>query len=270
MTDNAHRRAARRRQKATGESYTRARRQTDRGTAQDQAGPGDSARVPFWSAPWIPPTADLARSALAALDRPLAAWPLGTEFDPDEFYNPAENPMSPLERQIRHLGPRVEWRTELILQPDEESTQAEVALYEGRIVTVGGHRINPRCLDDYTAIAYQTAEAAGWVDPEEDDGEAPSDRGAALDVDPAGFAAALDWAAAGICVLQESLPWPFMDCLPYAVIDNRPAHRLLYAHALLTEHSHPRRAARLFKAMVFMNPNDQMGARFHLRQSDEV
>jgi len=36
------------------------------------------------------------------------------------------------------------------------------------IVTVGDYRINPRCLDYYTTIAYQCAAAAGWVDPEED------------------------------------------------------------------------------------------------------
>jgi hypothetical protein len=212
--------------------------------------------TPPWSIPWIAPTSDVARSALAALDRPLRAWSTGFYFDPDDFYSGADRPLLPVERKVRAAGPRVEWRTECVHLPDEESSAAESAEYESRIVTVEGFRINPRCLDDYTTIAYQYASRAGWADPEDGGDDDP-------DVESPVFNTALEWAAAGVCVLQQSLPWPFMDCLPYAVIDNRPAHRILYAYASLLAGKHPRLAAKWFRSLVFINPPDNMGARFY-------
>lgn len=140
-------------------------------------------------------------------------------------------------------------------------TAGHVTVIQGRggrvqTVTVGRYEIEGH---QFARPVYELS-AAGWVDPEEDHDWEP----AAGEVDPVRFATAIDWAAAGICVLQQSLPWPFMAVLPYAVADNRPAHRLLYAYALLTAHQHPRKAAKWFKAMYFMNPDDNMGARFHL------
>lgn len=273
MTGNAHRRAARQRQKATGESYTRARRKTDRRAA------GSSA-PPEWAAPLIPVT-DLARSALAALDRPLAAWRMDSYFYPEEFYAGVHvlddelDPLTSIEREITALGDRVEWRFECVFQPHEESLPETVEAYEAGVAKVGGRFINPKCLDDYTALAYGLAEAAGWIDPEEDPDsyygtEDPDDDAeSVLDVDPRGFSAALRWASAGIYVLQQSLPQPFLDCLPYAVLGNRPAHRLMYAYALLTALKDRKQAERWFKALVFMNPDDNMGARFHLPDRSE-
>ncbi|WP_329020304.1 hypothetical protein [Streptomyces sp. NBC_01601] len=75
--------------------------------------------------------------------------------------------------------------------------------------------------------------------------------------------AALSWAAAGVCVLQQSLPYPFGDVLPYGEVDNRPAHRVVYAYATLLQLKHPRKAAAWFTAMVYFSPMDNMGARFH-------
>jgi hypothetical protein len=45
-------------------------------------------------------------------------------------------------------------------------------------------------------------------------------------------------------------------------LDNRPAHRILYAYASLLARRHPRKAAPWFRAMVYLNPPDNMGARF--------
>lgn len=272
MTDNAHRRAARKRQKATGEPYTRARRKTDRRAA------GSSA-PPHWAAPLISPT-DLARSALAALDRPLAAWAMDSDFYPDEFYLgrydcDEERQLTPVEREITAVGDRVEWRIECVVKPQEESLPETVEAYQAGVVKVGGHFINPKCLDDYTTLAYEFAEAAGWIDPEEDPdsyygtSDPEDDAESVLDVDPLGFSAAIEWASAGICVLQQSLPQPFQDCLPYAVLDNRSAHRLMYAYAILTSFRDRQQAERWFKALVFMNPDDNMGARFHLPDRPE-
>lgn len=275
MTGNAHRRAARQWQKATGESYTRARRQTDRTTT------GSLAPPPQWAAPLIPPT-DLARSALAALDRPLAAWRMDSYFYPDQFYagiyvldEELDPPLTPIEREITALGDRVEWRIECVFQPHEESLPENVEAYESGVAKVGGRFINPKCLDDYTTLAYGFAEAAGWIDPEEDPdsyygtSDPDDDAEPVLDVDPLGFSAALQWASAGIYVLQQSLPRPFLDCLPYAVIGNRPANRLTYAYAILTALKDRQQAERWFKALVFMNPEDNMGARFHLPNRSE-
>ncbi|MFE5724766.1 hypothetical protein [Streptomyces erythrochromogenes] len=82
-------------------------------------------------------------------------------------------------------------------------------------------------MDTYTAIAYEYARL-----PEEDDFSAP-DGGTALDDLTGDLDTALAWAAAGVCVLQQSLPHPFQDVLLYGDNDNRPAHRILFAYALL-------------------------------------
>ncbi|MEN3308961.1 MAG: hypothetical protein V7603_5163 [Micromonosporaceae bacterium] len=200
--------------------------------------------------PWMPPTTPLACEALAALDRPLVAWRDIGEFDSDDFYSdypPGE--ISKLEREVRKLGMRRVWRMERIWQPSAEDPAAESAAYERGCRQVGGVMIVPRCLDDYVVQAYRAADL-------DDDPDADPEVCGDLD-------AALDWAQAGICVLQQSLPWPFFDVLPYGQLDNRPAHRLLYAYAMLLRHRQPRKAGTWFRAMVYLNPNDNMGARFH-------
>ncbi|MDH6538476.1 hypothetical protein [Streptomyces sp. SPB4] len=72
----------------------------------------------------------------------------------------------------------------------------------------------------------------------------------------------LAWAAAGVCVLQQSLPHPFRDVLRYADTDNRPAHRVLFAYAQLLRIKDPAKDAPWFTALVYLNPNDILGARF--------
>ena len=75
------------------------------------------------------------------------------------------------------------------------------------------------------------------------------------------FIQALEWAQAGVVVLQQSLPWPFTGVLPYSVDDNRPAHRALFAYARILYAQSPRKAKQWFRAMVYANPMDNMGAR---------
>ncbi|WP_020123123.1 hypothetical protein [Streptomyces canus] len=76
-------------------------------------------------------------------------------------------------------------------------------------MTIGGHRLHPRHLDAYTAIAYELADLADQdeeFDPDDVENEDDFVRG---DLD-----AALAWAAAGVSVVQQSLPYPFRDVLP--------------------------------------------------------
>jgi hypothetical protein len=206
--------------------------------------------VPKWAMPWLLPTGTVTLAALRALDRPLLAWPNG-EFDAEEYYEgfPASE-ISALERDIRKLGMRPTWRMERVWFPDDEASAEETAAYEAACRDVAGRLIMPRCLDAYVMQAYA---AAGLGD-----GEDPAD----VDIDDEDLDEALAWAEAAVCVLQQSLPWPFTDCLPYSELDNRPAHRILYACASLLSRRHPRKAAPFFRAMVYYNPPNNMGARF--------
>ncbi|MEU7802574.1 hypothetical protein AB0B10_25275 [Micromonospora arborensis] len=205
--------------------------------------------MPKWIMPWVPPTAPVAQEALTALDRPLMAWRDFGEFDSDDFYSdypPRE--ISQLEREVRKLGMRRVWRMERVWQPDAETPDAESEAHQRASRQVGGALIVPRCLDDYVMQAYRAADL----------GDDPvASLGARADLDEA-----LEWAQAGICVLQQSLPWPFVDVLRYALLDNRPAHRVLYAYATLLHHRQPRKAGSWFRAMVYLDPNDNLGARF--------
>ncbi|WP_128380445.1 hypothetical protein [Streptomyces cavernae] len=212
--------------------------------------------------PWLTPTG-LASEALEKLDRPLLAWMQDPElhmFDSAAHYAEyADEPggLSRLERQIAKLPPRPEWEMERVWSPDEETDEAYDAAYEKACVTIGGRRLHPRDLDAYTAIAYELADLADQdeeFDPNDVESEDELVRG---DLD-----AALAWAAAGVCVLQQSLPYPFRDVLPYGPIDNRPAHCLVYAYANLLQLKHPRKAGAWFTAMVYFSPMDNMGARF--------
>ncbi len=110
-------------------------------------------------------------------------------------------------------------------------------------------RVRP--LDTYATIAYEVA-GLRQEDDEDDQGDVPSRE----------LGAALEWAHAGVCVLQQSLPWPFTDVLLYGELDNRPAHRILYCYADLLRRRAPKAAAVWFTALVYLNPNNNLGARF--------
>ncbi|MDQ1042148.1 hypothetical protein [Streptomyces sp. V4I2] len=212
--------------------------------------------------PWLAP-AGLAVEALAKLDRPLLAWMRDPEFhlfDSAAHYTEYEEEpggLSRLEKKIAKLPPRPEWAMERVWTPDAESGEAYEAAYEKACVTIGGHLLHPRDFDAYTAIAYKLADLTdrdGDFDPDDLENEADLVRG--------DLEAALSWAAAGVCVLQQSLPYPFRDVLPYGDTDNRPAHRLVFAYASLLRLKNPRQSAAWFTAMVYFSPMDNMGARF--------
>ncbi|AQT70942.1 hypothetical protein [Streptomyces sp. fd1-xmd] len=141
--------------------------------------------------------------------------------------------------------------------PDADSGDTHVHEYERASVTIGGRRLHPRDLDAYTATV---CEYAGL--PEEDGFSAP-DGGTALDDLTGDLDTALAWAAAGVCVLQQPLPHPFQDVLLYGDNDNRPVHRILFAYALLLKLKDPTAAALWFTVLVYLNPPDNLGARFH-------
>jgi hypothetical protein len=214
--------------------------------------------TPTWVMPWVPP-GPVAREALACLDCPLRACQTGTYFDVADFYEdePARK-LKAVERAIRDVGPRLEWRLERVWGIDEESSREEFGEYEKAAKQVAGYSINPRCLDDYASRAWELAELAGLDD------EDPDNKFVIRADNAEVFSEALDWAQAGVVVLQQSLPWPFTGALPYAVTDNRPAHRVLYVYASLLKARSTRQAKPSFRAMLYMNPVDNMGVRFSL------
>ncbi|WP_404200572.1 hypothetical protein [Streptomyces tauricus] len=213
--------------------------------------------------PWLTPQG-LAVEALVKLDRPLLAWMQDPEFHTFDSaahyteYRDEPGGLSHLERKIAKLPPRPQWEMERVWTPDEETDEAYDAAYANGCVTIGGRRLHPRDLDAYTTIAYELADLA-----DQDEEFDPNDVERDADLVCGDLDAGLSWAAAGVCVLQQSLPYPFRDVLPYGEINNRPAHRLVYAYASLLQLKAPRRAAAWFTAMVYFSPMDNMGARFH-------
>lgn len=212
--------------------------------------------TPPWAMPWISP-GPIARQALAVLPYPLRACETGCYFDVDLCYEQwAEvRRLKAVEKAIRDLGDRLEWRLERVWGLDSESTSEEYEAYEKSAKVVGGCYINPRCLDDYVTQAYALMESIG-MDEDNPDWK--------LDRDPettAVWQAALNWAEAGVVVLQQSLPWPFTGVMPWKVNDNRPAHRALFAYASILDAKSRRKAKPWFTAMLYMNPDDNMGVR---------
>ena len=146
---------------------------------------------------------------------------------------------------------------ERVWTPDGESAAGYDAAYEKAAVTIGDRRLHPRDLDAYAAIAFELAglgegDDDGFDDEDDDEGQGEV---------PGELDAALEWARAGVCVLQQSLPWPFRDVLLYSELDNRPAHRILFAYADLLRWRDPEAAAVWFTALVYLNPSDNIGAR---------
>ncbi|MEV0494469.1 hypothetical protein [Streptomyces atratus] len=193
--------------------------------------------------PWLAPTGKAAAKALKKLDRPLLTWTQESQaylFDSAAHYAEfADEPggLSPLEKKIAALPPRREWRMERIWTPDEESSEEHDAAYEKANVTIGGRLLHPRDLDSYATFAYEYAgleDEGDFTDAENGTGD---------------LTTALAWAAAGVCVLQQSLPYPFRDVLLYGDTDNRPAHRILFAYASLLRLKDPRKAAPWFTAL---------------------
>ncbi|GAB7065718.1 hypothetical protein H7J06_26265 [Mycobacterium hodleri] len=219
-------------------------------------------RAPKWVMPWLAP-GPIALQALSELGTPLHACQTGTYFDPDdlnaaEHYGEDRPKRSPLERAVHAAGPRLEWRLERVWALDEESSDEDVQAYEKASKAVAGRLIHPRCLDDYVYAAWHFAEIVDIDSENNPDEDSPASRDV---VSSPEFIQALEWAQAGVVVLQQSLPWPFTGVLPYSVNDNRPAHRALFAYARILYAQSPRKAKQWFRAMVYANPMDNMGAR---------
>lgn len=204
--------------------------------------------------PWLAPGL-IARQALAVLSYPLHACQTGTYFDADEFFEALANErrLTKLEKEIRAAGDRLEWRLERVWALDDESTSEERAAYESAVKNIGRHSINPRCLDDYVTLAYDLVASIGMHE------DNPDWRLSSDPEEVAVYEEALDWARAGVVLLQQSLPFPFTGVLPWDVNDNRPAHRAMFVYALLTAAKSQTRAKPWFRAMLYMNPNDNMG-----------
>ncbi len=116
-------------------------------------------------------------------------------------------------RNDRHLNapctppaPRLEWRLERVWALDEESSDEDVQAYEKASKAVAGRLIHPRCLDDYVYAAWHFAEIVDIDSENNPDEDSPASRDV---VSSPEFIQALEWAQAGVVVLQQSLPWPF-------------------------------------------------------------
>ncbi len=220
-------------------------------------------KPPKWAMPWVRPGV-LAQQALAVLPSPLCACATGFTFDAEDFYETTYDEDDPplrltaVEKSIRELGERMEWRIERVWALDDESTPEETAAYEKGVKRVAECDINPRCLDDYSLRAWELLATVGY-DDDNPDWKLGSDA-ESLEA----HSAALEWVQAGVVVLQQSLPWPFVDVLPWSVIDNRPAHRVLYAYGSLLAMRSMAQARPWFRAMLYMNPIDNLGVRYAL------
>lgn len=204
-----------------------------------------------WAMPWIPPTRPPAVAALTQLSRPLNAWCTGEEFDAEDYYSQfSAREITSVERAVRKAGSRPEWRFEEIWLPENESEAQE---YDRGRRSIAGHSINPRCLAEYRMIV----DGIVGDELEDPDADFPDD-----DLDEA-----LAWAEAGVCVVQQSLPYPFIDCLPYGYLGNRPVHDCWFTYASLLSRRHPRKAATWFRGLVFANPPDNLGARYFRARS---
>ncbi|MFE3105221.1 hypothetical protein [Nocardia tengchongensis] len=213
-------------------------------------------KVPRGTMPWLSPTGFVAQEALDQLDRPLLAWRTGESFDADLFYSDWDSgPLTAPEREAKKLGERPEWRMERVWLPDGEESEQERKDYNAGCREIAGMWLHPRCLDAYADIAYAIAGS------DDDPDIAPADE------DCEALTGALQWAEAGICVLQQSLPFPFLDCLNYRELDNRPAHRIVFAYASILHRLRPRKALPWFRAQVYMSPDDGLGARFYFSTS---
>ena len=124
--------------------------------------------------------------------------------------------------------------------------------YEAGSRELDGRWLVPGCLDAYTEIAYSL------YDPEEDGKPTTAAKGAAWDD-------SMKWLTAGMNVLQVSLPYPFRGAISYRTRTGVSVHRLIYAYASTLQLMQPKAAKSWFRAMVFLDPDDAMGARFHIR-----
>ncbi len=71
--------------------------------------------------------------------------------------------------------------------------------------------------------------------------------------------------AAGVGIGELSLGDGFRDLLPWSLIDNRPFLRCLHGYGLSLWRLHMVEEARaVFARMLWLNPMDNQGARFHL------
>lgn len=213
--------------------------------------------TPSWTMPWLSP-GPVARQALAALPYPLRACETGQYFDADQCYGEmlaSGRRLKNVEKAIRAVGNRLEWRLERVWGLDDESTAEEEAAYSAATKVVGGCPIDPRCLDDYVSQAYGLMETIG-MDDDDPDWELQTNDPEAVEV----YEEALDWARAGVVVLQQSLPWPFTGVLPMN-LDTRPAHRALLAYASLLAVKSRKRSKPWFQAILYINPYDEMGVR---------
>lgn len=199
--------------------------------------------------PWLRAAGDITELVRAKLDRPLAAWTGTSSHDLYDANDHIEERPTPLEKKIAALAPRPMWRMERIWLPDTESSSAETDAYEQACVEIDGRLLHIRCLDAYTQLAYSSAGLH--------DGEGIDEDGVPGDLEEA-----LEWAEAGVWLIQQSLPFPFRDVLQYSPIDDRPAIRLIFAYASLLRAKSPRKATPWFTALVYMDPEDRIGARY--------
>lgn len=203
--------------------------------------------------PWLSP-GPIARQALAAMRKPFRAWETGLFFEVTDYYYELarERRLKPVERAIRDVGDRLEWRVERVSAHDGVYMSASGKTESAKLI--GGRHINPRCLDDYVDRSSELMRSIG-LDGYRSDWQLGGDPETA-----AVYQEALDWAQAGVVVLQQSLAWPFTGILPWSQHDNRPAHRVVFQYALVLGLTSLRKAKPWFRAALYFDPTDHFGA----------
>ncbi|MFD8022149.1 hypothetical protein ACFV6G_17165 [Streptomyces lavendulae] len=183
-------------------------------------------------------------------------------FDPAAYCSEyADEPggLSPLEKKVAALPPRPEWTMERVWTPDEDSSEKHHTAYHKASVTIGGRLLHPRDPDSYAALAY---EYAGLDDEDADDDPE-------LDEDDQGqprLTGDWRWLSHGRPPGSASCNSP---CLTPSAMScatptptTPPAHRVLFADAQLLRIKDPAKDAPWFTALVYLNPNEILGARF--------
>lgn len=226
---------------------------------------GEESSTHWWM-PWLPPPA-FALDCLAALPEPPQAVQL---TDPAFDYDPATDDLEsrfskPWALDITSAGRRRTWRLSRIWLPGPDDGPADILAYLEAERDVQDLRFPPACLDYYAEQVGNAVQTIRTTLHEKDMLTRPPLKHwtpQAIDLWEQGNS----WGSAGVAVLQSALPYPFTGILDYS-LDNRPAHRLLYHYASLLAMRHPRKAYRWYRALIFMNPYDDIGVRSDVRSA---
>jgi len=174
----------------------------------------------------------------------------------EEGWGEDDGPVMECLKPVIAAGPRPSFEMEQILpgldpdDPDSDPIGQAVGLYEAGDVSQS-FKVLHQCLEEDLRVLDAHAHLGNWVF-----GDPPRDWQAKL---------AQRHYAAGVAIGELSLGCDFKGVLPWNRIDNRPFLRCL--HGLGLSHwaqGDFEAAGKIFERMLWLNPNDNQGARFCL------